>query len=269
MTLLGWPGRVHQTAVEKADRPGGLDERIEWRSEPPTGVTGVLLAMEWLDNVPLDVAEMNDDGELRYRLAGGGLGEPVESADRAWIERWWPISRPGDAAEIGRPRDEAWLAAVGTLAHGLALAVDYGHTRDDRRETLTGFRDGREVPPRFDGSTDITAHVAVDSVAQAGAVASSAPRVRVEKQRDALRALGIDGARPPLSLASADPAGYVRALARASQAAELTDPAGLGDHWWVCQGVAIEWTHDDLRRAGRAEHPGAARPGLRPGQEAP
>ncbi|GAA0945100.1 hypothetical protein GCM10009558_060250 [Virgisporangium aurantiacum] len=32
-----------------------------------------------------------------------------------------------------------------------------------------------------------------------------------------------------------DPTGYVHALALASAAAELTDPEGLGGHWWVVQ----------------------------------
>lgn len=56
---------------------------------------------------------------------------------------------------------------------------------------------------------------------------------------EALRALGADGGRPPLSLAGSDPAGYVRALAAASAVAELTDPAGLGGHWWLRQPVGI------------------------------
>ena len=36
------------------------------------------------------------------------------------------------------------------------------------------------------------------------------------------------------------PAGYMRALADASTAAELTDPAGLGGHYWLLQPVGIE-----------------------------
>src|SRR5262249_56509622 len=47
-------------------------------------------------------------------------------------------------------------------------------------------------------------------------------------QRTALRALGLHGGRPPRELASTDPAGYLAGLARAGQAAELLDPAGLG-----------------------------------------
>jgi hypothetical protein len=100
--------------------------------------------------------------------------------------------------------------------------------------TLTGYRAGRQVPPVPDGSCDITAHVAMDSVAEAG----GRPYTLVS-QRKALRALGVDGARPPLSLASTDPGGYVRALATASAAAELTDAAGLGSHWWLMHPVGI------------------------------
>jgi hypothetical protein len=56
-------------------------------------------------------------------------------------------------------------------------------------------------------------------------------------QRDALRALGVTGTRPPLALASTDPAAYVRALASASEAAELTAAGGLGDFLWLLQPV--------------------------------
>jgi hypothetical protein len=59
-------------------------------------------------------------------------------------------------------------------------------------------------------------------------------------QRDALRRLGVSGARPPLALASTDPAAYVRALSAAGAAAELTDPAGLGGHLWLSQPIDIE-----------------------------
>jgi hypothetical protein len=55
-----------------------------------------------------------------------------------------------------------------------------------------------------------------------------------------MRALGADGGRPPLALAATDPAGYVRALAAASATAELTDPAGLGGHWWLLQPVGAQ-----------------------------
>lgn len=224
--------RVRPYAVERAQRSDGLDPRIRWVPVPPEGTAGLLFANEWLDNVPLDIAE---DG--RYVLvAPDGTESPgpaVDGADLAWLERWWPGGGAAGRAEIGRARDEAWAEAVATLVRGLAVAVDYAHTRRARPPygTLTGFRAGREVAPVPDGSCDVTAHVALDACAGPGAVLLG--------QREALAALGVSGARPPLALASSDPAAYVRALASAGEAAELTARGGLGDFGWLVQPVGI------------------------------
>ncbi|MFF9569478.1 SAM-dependent methyltransferase [Streptomyces sp. NPDC014685] len=232
---------VRAYAVELAGRPPGLDPRIEWRAAPPPGTRGLLFANEWLDNVPTEVAETDADGVERYvlvRTADGAerLGAPVTGADAEWLRRWWPSAGPGGRAEIGRPRDEAWAAAVSTLAAGLAVAVDYAHRREARPPfgTLTGFRAGREVRPVPDGRCDLTSHVALDACAAAGGEAAGAPP-EILTQREALRGLGIDGGRPPLALASSDPAGYLRALASAGEAAELTARGGLGDFGWLMQ----------------------------------
>ncbi|MGC3002919.1 SAM-dependent methyltransferase, partial [Streptomyces sp. G35A] len=238
----GVAARVRAYAVELAGRPAGLDHRIEWRAEPPAGVTGLLFANEWLDNVPVEVAEVDSAGVPRLVLVREDgterLGEPVAGAAAKWLTRWWPLgAEEGLRAEIGLPRDEAWTAAAGTLARGLAVAVDYAHERGARPPfgTLTGFREGRETTPVPDGTCDITAHVALDACAAACAL----PGARLLSQRDALRALEVTGGRPPLTLASTDPAGYVRALAGASQAAELTAPGGFGDFGWLVQPVGI------------------------------
>jgi SAM-dependent MidA family methyltransferase len=235
----GLAGRARLTGVEVAGRPADLPAGIGWRRDVPDGIVGLLIATEWLDNVPLDVADLDDAGRLRKVLvdpATGGetLGGLVDAADLFWLRRWWPA--PG-RVEIGWPRDTAWADAVGQVRRGGALAVDYGHRKAERPAsgTLTGYRGGRQVPPVPDGSCDVTAHVAVDAVA----VAAGTP-YRLIRQRAALGALGIDGARPPMDLAQSDPAGYVRALAAAGAAAELTDPAGLGGHWWLLHTIGIE-----------------------------
>ncbi|WP_446041247.1 SAM-dependent methyltransferase [Streptomyces sp. SID1121] len=229
---------VHPYAVERAPRPPGLDPRVEWCAEPPAGAVGLLFANEWLDNVPVDLAETDPDGVARYVLVRPDgteeLGAPVGGADARWLARWWPPAGPGTRAEIGRPRDEAWAAAVATLERGLAVAVDYAHVRDARPPfgTLTGFREGREVAPVPDGSCDLTAHVALDACALPGA--------ELTDQRTALGRLGVSGARPPLSLAAAEPAAYVRALAAAGEAAELLARGGLGDFGWLAQPVGVD-----------------------------
>ncbi|WP_354641189.1 SAM-dependent methyltransferase [Kitasatospora camelliae] len=228
--------RLRPYAVELADRPAGLPDRVEWTDRVPEGATGLLFANEWLDNVPLDVAERDEDGRLRYvEVSPEGeerLGAELGAADARWAGQWWP---EGERIELGGPRDEAWAAAVGALDRGLAVAVDYAHTRATRPPfgTLTGFRAGREVPPVPDGSCDVTAHVALDSAAAPGL-----PTLRTT-QREALHALGLHGGRPPLALATTDPAGYLRALSAAGEAAELTDPGGLGGFGWLAQAVRM------------------------------
>ncbi|MGW6536853.1 SAM-dependent methyltransferase [Streptomyces sp. NPDC055051] len=232
--------RVRAYAVERAARPDRLDPRVEWTDRPPEGVRGLLFANEWLDNVPVDVAEADEDGTVRYvEVRGDGTerpGAPVQGPDAEWLARWWPLSGPGERAEIGRPRDEAWAAAVGSLAAGTAVAVDYGHVRDARPPfgTLTGFRAGREVAPVPDGRGDLTAHVAMDACA---AAVHARVAAELTTQREALRRLGVSGDRPPLALASTDPVAYVRALSAAGEAAELTARGGLGDFLWLSQRV--------------------------------
>ncbi|MFI1300333.1 SAM-dependent methyltransferase [Streptomyces noursei] len=237
--------RLRPYAVERAARPQGLDPRIAWRAELPApgSLTGLLFANEWLDNVPVDVVETDADGVPRRVLVRADgterLGPPVDGPDAEWLARWWPPVAPeadagpatGSRAEIGRPRDAAWARAVRTLRAGLAVAVDYAHHRADRPPfgTLTGFREGREVRPVPDGSCDLTAHVALDACA--------GPAAERLTQRAALHALGVAGRRPPLSLAGTDPAGYLRALGAAGDAAELTDPAGLGGFGWLLEPV--------------------------------
>ncbi|MFI0540326.1 SAM-dependent methyltransferase [Streptomyces sp. WSLK1-3] len=231
--------RTRAYAVEIADRPARLDHRIEWLSEPPSRITGLLFANEWLDNVPVEIAETDSAGVPRRVLVRRDgrerLGEPVAGAEAEWLRRWWPLpAEEGLRAEIGLPRDEAWAAAVATVGRGLAVAVDYAHTAAARPPfgTLTGFREGRESAPVPDGSCDLTAHVALDACALPGG--------RLLAQRDALRALGLTGTRPPLSLASAQPAEYLRALTRAGEAAELTAAGGLGHFGWLLQPVGLD-----------------------------
>jgi SAM-dependent MidA family methyltransferase len=240
--------RLRPVAVELAPRPSALPPWLAWHEHLPARVDGLLLATEWLDNVPVDLAEVDPDGVTRYVLVDPASGEeelggPVTGPDADWLAGWWPLPAPGTRAEIGRPRDTAWAGAVAVVRRGAALAIDYGHLAEDRPRfgTLTGFRHGREVAPVPDGSCDLTAHVAFDATAAAGrdAAAPGSPDPVLISQAGALRALGLDGARPPLALARHHPTTYLRRLTAATAAAELTDPDGLGAHRWLWQPVAL------------------------------
>jgi SAM-dependent MidA family methyltransferase len=222
------PG-VDLVGVELASRPGDLPHRVAWRHDLPASVDGLLVANEWLDNVPCVVVEVDEDGTTRQVLVDPATGTETlgDRHDSSWLRTWWPVSEPGQRAEDGAPRDAAWADAVSRV-HGTAVAIDYGHRRADRPVfgTLRSYVDGREVDVRPDGRRDVTAHVAVDAVA-------AATGARLLRQRDALARLGVDGARPPVDLARSDPAAYVRALSRAGEAGELVARGGLGDFWWI------------------------------------
>ncbi|MCZ3389405.1 MAG: SAM-dependent methyltransferase [Actinomycetia bacterium] len=237
--------RVNPVAVEIRPRPRELLAEVNWTEVPPSAVNGLVIAHEYLDNVPCDVVEVTEGSYLEQVLVDPAtgdesLGPELTGEQAAWVKRWWPLTEPGDRAEVGSTRDKAWAQLVGSLNRGLAVAVDYGHMQDERiagaypAGSLTGYRGGRQVTPIPDGSCDITAHVAMDACQHAGAEAGATSSALV-RQAAALHALGLDARRPPIDLAHSDPPAYVDGLLRASHAAELLDPTSLGSFWWLLQ----------------------------------
>ena len=222
------------TALDLVQRPSDLPDRVGWVQAaapqglpaPPASGRTLVIAWEWLDVVPCDVLEIDDDGEPRMVLVdphsgAEELGPAPAPADRDWLDEWWPLAQaePGDRAEVGRTRDDTWTALVTGLRAagwgGALLTVDYDHDRTSRPPlgSLAGFRAGRRVPPRPDGTCDITAHVALDSVRAAGERAG-ASTIAFTRQHQALTGLGVEG-RPG--------------------SAELLDPGGLGGFGWLLQ----------------------------------
>lgn len=238
-------GDLHLTAIDVVPRPAGLPEKVAWHRTPggpnltglPEMDRALVIAHEWLDVVPCPIWQIDGRGEPRVVLVasdgreslGAGPGRPGGPlpADLAWCERWWPMAGLPEGAriEVGRARDEAWAGLLSAAPRAVCLAVDYGHTRADRPPygTLLGFRGGHPVPPAPDGRCDLTAHVAVDSLAQD----------ERHRQRDLLLSLGVDATAPPVELAGEDPPRYLARLTGAGAAARLLDPAGLGGFHWV------------------------------------
>ncbi|MDQ1482108.1 MAG: hypothetical protein QOF35_184 [Actinomycetota bacterium] len=237
--------QVHCVGVDIVDRPP-LSSAIGWLQSPGgellpdelNSLSGTLVfANEWLDVVPCVVAELGEEGDLREVLVDASTGQerladPISGLDRQWSDRFWPSGplEPGDRVEIGQTRDIAWGNLVSRVESGLAIAVDYGHTPESRpaQGTLTGFRAGRQVIPVPDGSCDLTAHVAMDSL----------PHDDLVDQRTALRQLGVSGQIPAHDLSRTDPSAYLRGLSTASAAAALTARGGLGDFLWAFSRVS-------------------------------
>jgi SAM-dependent MidA family methyltransferase len=238
-------GGVRVVAVDVVARPDGLDDQIEWLRSPggvalPDELDGLddalVIAHEWLDVVPCTIAQVDADGTIREVLVDPAtgdqtLGHPVGAEDLAWVRDHWPDPAPGETVEVGRQRDLAWADLVGRVRSGTLVAVDYGHTRAARpREgSLTAYAEGRQVDPVPDGSCDLTAHVAMDSL----------DRDELQTQREVLRGLGVLGRTPPISDAAADPLGYLAGLERAGAEAQLIDPHGFGTFWWAVKRVHV------------------------------
>ncbi len=229
--------------VEVADRPAELAGAVGWTTSLPDVTGALVVANEWLDNVPVDLVEQTAHGPRVVEVDPAGverLGGPPEDVDGRWLERWWPLTEVGARAEVGRTRDEAWATVVTSVRRGAAVAVDYSHDRAGRPAdgSFTAYRLGRQVPPVPDGTCDLTAHVALDACAAAGQAAGATWTV-LTTQRVALRALGPEVPVPSREIAESDPVGYLTGLAAAGEVAELTARDGLGGFGWLVQGVGV------------------------------
>lgn len=247
------PLRLH--GVDLVPRPDRLPAAVGWScglDELPDEVLdgALLVAWELLDVVPEPIAVVDGDGTLRMLSVDPATGDErpgqsLTALEHAWCARWWPTvgAAPGSRVEIGTPRDALWSNLVKRVGRtprgGLLLAVDYAHDTNQRppQGSLSGFRSGRAVPPIPNGSCDLTSHVALDAVAEAGRRAGATSSLML-RQSQALRALGA--VITPGDLAIARAAGTEALLARLelrSQLQELLDESGLGGFHWLVQGV--------------------------------
>lgn len=205
---------VHLLGVDIRERPPGLSHDIQWRQltivENNSDVTGasrdlagVVIAHEFLDDIPCEVFELDEDTSPRLVLVdpatgaedlGPRLDDPaaatllgsIEPAEvRAWLDTWWTATRPGARREVGITRQRVWSALNRSVEVGCAVAIDYAHTYVDRISgvwdggTLKGFSAGRPQRAVPDGSVNITAHVALDALAS--------PNARLTTQDQILR----------------------------------------------------------------------------------
>jgi hypothetical protein len=220
---VGWATDLWD--VRSAAWSGGAAARLLATSDAPT----LVLAVEWLDDLPCVVADRDERGciwETEVDAAGReSTGRPLPDDEARWAEAWWPH---GSRIEVGSSRDAAWAAAMSVLRRrgGLGLMVDYGHVRADRPTigSLVGYRGGRLVPAVPDSLRNLTAHVAVDAVRAAGERAG-ATTLRQARLAEIVPTAPVTGATP------------LATLAARSRHAALLSRRGWGDHIWLLQQV--------------------------------
>jgi SAM-dependent MidA family methyltransferase len=219
---------------------------------PGLHVDGVVVANELLDNLPVDLVERAVDGWREVRVGCADDGSFVEVLVPAIEE----LATEADIVAAGAHvptgarlpvplATRAWLGSVAALVRrGRVLLVDYADTAagllargpSGPRGWLRTYRaHERGVGPLAQpGSQDITCDVPLEFLVHAASRAGM-DVVAEEPQEAWLHALGID------DLVDAGEAtwrerahlGDLEAIAgrsRATEAAALTDPAGLGAH---------------------------------------
>ncbi|HUF32227.1 MAG TPA: SAM-dependent methyltransferase [Acidimicrobiales bacterium] len=207
---------------------------------PAVSLTGVVLANELLDNLPVALLERTEDGWAEVRVGADHRGELVEvlvgasSQSGALAGELAPAAPPGARIPLQRAAT-AWLRQVlSSLDRGRLIALDYADTTASMAtrpcdEWLRTYRaHARGGPPLArPGSQDITCEVAVDQLVRAHRPRSEA------SQADWLRAHGIDdlvaAARATWhERAAIGDLAALRARSAVGEAEALTDPAGLG-----------------------------------------
>ena len=206
---------------------------------------GVIIANELLDNLPMAIAQLTDDGwrERWVGLDADGLcfvDAEVRPEVAAWLDRFaGPVDR-GGWVEV-QLEACAWVAStLHDLEAGSLLLFDYGDTMESlaprRRDgTLRTYRSHHLGPHPLDepGATDITADVNFTAVEVAAAEAGA--EVDVLRQDDFLAAWGLrdrisEMRHQELDLArSGDEMGRLRVRTLRQAAETLMHPRGLGD----------------------------------------
>lgn len=172
-----------------AERLPDLAERVEWIVQLPAQFSGVMIANEVLDAMPVS----------RFRIDRGRVQEAfvVMRGERLALV-WDEPKTPGlDVIVAGLPKDpwpegyesevnlraQPWLQAIAEmLQSGVLLAIDYGygraeyyHPQRQRGTLICHYRHrAHDDPLVYPGLQDITANVDFTAVAEAGLAAGFA-----------------------------------------------------------------------------------------------
>jgi len=211
--------------------------------ELPVGpFRGVVLANELLDNLPFRLLQRSDQNDLALPgwdevRVGEGLAEvlvPAAPELAAEADRWAPDTAEGSRIPLQHLAGDWLRSALACLHRGRVAVIDYADTTPGlaRRPWLEWVRTyrshGRGGYPLADlGDQDVTCEVAVDQLAGVRRPVSDC------SQAEFLAAYGLEelvdeGRRTWHERAAIGDLAALAARSRVTEAAALTDPAGLG-----------------------------------------
>jgi SAM-dependent MidA family methyltransferase len=219
---------------------------------PALELTGVVLANEFLDNLPFGIAASTPDGWLEVRIGLAATGEfievfvPAEDDDARALDAIAVATALPAGTRLPIPRGiDAWFELCARmLRHGTLVAIDYLDDAQavlDRRAEGSGgwlrtYRAHRRDGSPLDepGARDITADVVREQLRRAARTGGFI-LVADRSQAEWLAELDIDGLVEAgrRRWAARAHVGDLEALVGRSHVVEaraLTDPSGLGAH---------------------------------------
>ena len=187
-----------RAALSEVLEPSKVVERMR---DLPSPLRGVIVANELLDNLPMAIAQLTDEGwrERWVGLDGDRLvfvDAPVRPEVAGWLDRFSGPVDVGGWVEVQLAAADWVPKALDRLGAGSLLLVDYGDTAENlvprRRDgTLRTYRSHHLGPDPLDepGATDITADVNFTAIATVAREAGA--EVELWRQDDFLAELGL------------------------------------------------------------------------------
>lgn len=240
-----WAVEVSPAAVEALSEVVGVDRVVSRVDDVPDPLRGVVVANELLDNLPMAIAQMTEDGWRERWVGSDSEGLVFVDADPRpevldWLDRF---AGPVDVGGWVEVQLEAfgWVRSlVNRLQAGAVVLFDYGDTSENlapRRQdgTLRTYRAHHLGPHPLDepGATDITADVNFTAIEAAARDAGA--EVQLWRQDEFLASLGLRDRissmrHEELELArSGQEMARLRLRTIRSEAETLLHPRGLGD----------------------------------------
>lgn len=231
---------VESSESQRSRHPDG----IESVAVPPDPIgVGVVFANELLDNLPFDVLSFTDGRgwrEVMVASVDGRLTEVLVDTDRG------PTLAGGVEGELRLPlqtQAAAWLrAALGSIERGRVVVIDYATTypADPAREWLRTFSEHDRAGDPLDapGSKDITADVDLGALRQVRVPACERSQ-GIWLRRHGIDELVAEGAAHWAANRAAPDLRAIEMKSRATEAAALLDPDGLGAF------SVLEWSVGD------------------------